>query len=249
MASTATEPDPVKLRRYRAALEQRLVLLARLTAATKRDIERIDAQLNPSHTWHPGRPVRLPLYPFHRTSHWISAGTPTPPAGGPAMPNEAPAPAPSDAPSETAPARDRLVERVLQQVREQAADQLSLTVEDVAPEVAFFDLGADSLLMINMIRRLEKPHKRYKVGAEDFRNIAKRKQYIEAYNDMLDRTDTDHAPWHVIAHDDKRWARLEGLKCIADIIGKGVKITPQELDPEVATAAFKLWGWKSKTGQ
>ena len=50
-----------------------------------------------------------------------------------------------------------------------------------------------------MIKRLENPHKRYKVGPEDFRNIAKRKQYLEAYNDMLDKTDTEHAPWHVIA--------------------------------------------------
>src|SRR5689334_19516924 len=38
-----------------------------------------------------------------------------------------------------------------------------------------------------MIKRLEKPHKRYKVGREDFRNIAKRRQYLEAYKDMLDK--------------------------------------------------------------
>ena len=100
-----------------------------------------------------------------------------------------------------------------------------------------------------MIERLEKPHKRYKVGPEDFRNIAKRKQYVEAYEDMLDKTDTDYAPWHVIAHDDKRWARLEGLKIVTDTIGKGVKITEQELDPAVETAAFKLWGWKPKNGK
>jgi len=36
-----------------------------------------------------------------------------------------------------------------------------------------------------MIDRLSKPHKRYKVGLEDFRNIAKRKEYLEAYDDML----------------------------------------------------------------
>jgi polyphosphate kinase 2 (PPK2 family) len=100
-----------------------------------------------------------------------------------------------------------------------------------------------------MIRRLEKPHKRYKVGSEDFRNIAKRKQYIEAYNDMLDRTSTDHAPWHVIASDDKRHARLQGLRIVVDELSRGVKITPQELDPDVAAAAFKLWGWKAKKGK
>ena len=36
-----------------------------------------------------------------------------------------------------------------------------------------------------MIERLDKPSKHYKIGLEDFRNIAKRKQYLDAYDDML----------------------------------------------------------------
>lgn len=97
-----------------------------------------------------------------------------------------------------------------------------------------------------MIDRLRQPHKRYKVGVEDFRNIAKRKQYLEAYKDMLDRTDTSHAPWHVIASDDKKAARLAGLKVIADDLGRGVELAEQRLDPAVAEAARKLWGWKGE---
>jgi polyphosphate kinase 2 (PPK2 family) len=97
-----------------------------------------------------------------------------------------------------------------------------------------------------MLKRLENPHKRYKIGAEDFRNIAKRKQYLEAYKDMLDKTDTDYAPWHVIASDDKRHARLAGLKILVDELSRGVKITKQELDPAVTAAALKLWGWTPK---
>ncbi len=95
-----------------------------------------------------------------------------------------------------------------------------------------------------MIERLEKPHKRHKLGLEDFRNIAKRKQYLEAYNEMLDKTDTEHAPWHVIASDNKMQARLMALQLVADTIGRGVKIIDNELDPRIADAAFKLWGWK-----
>jgi hypothetical protein len=95
-----------------------------------------------------------------------------------------------------------------------------------------------------MIERLDKPHKRYKVGLEDFRNIAKREAYLEAYDDMLERTDTDHAPWHVIASDNKMHARLKGLRIVADMIGKGLEIPEQSLDPGIAQAAFKLWGWK-----
>ncbi|HTE36387.1 MAG TPA: polyphosphate kinase, partial [Reyranella sp.] len=97
-----------------------------------------------------------------------------------------------------------------------------------------------------MIKRLENPHKRFKVGPEDFRNIARRKQYLEAYDEMLEKTDTDHAPWHVIASDDKRHARLAGLKIMVEELGRGTTIVPQELDPEVARAAHKLWGWTPK---
>jgi polyphosphate kinase 2 (PPK2 family) len=95
-----------------------------------------------------------------------------------------------------------------------------------------------------MIERLQRPHKHYKVGLEDFRNIAKRKQYLEAYRDMLDKTDTNYAPWHVIASDSKKRARLEGLQVIADDLGRGLKLHGQKLDPAIADAAYKLWGWK-----
>jgi polyphosphate kinase 2 (PPK2 family) len=100
-----------------------------------------------------------------------------------------------------------------------------------------------------MIERLNDPHKHYKIGLEDFRNIAKRAEYLEAYNDMLERTDTDNAPWHVIASDNKFHARLTGLKIIADQVGKGVNVFGQELDPNIAEAAFKLWGWKPNNGK
>ena len=100
-----------------------------------------------------------------------------------------------------------------------------------------------------MLDRLSKPHKRYKIGLEDFRNIAKRKDYVEAYDDMLERTDTEQAPWHVIASDDKMQARLTGLKIIADTLGSGMTLTEPELDPAVAAAAFKMWGWTPGNGK
>jgi polyphosphate kinase 2 (PPK2 family) len=95
-----------------------------------------------------------------------------------------------------------------------------------------------------MIARLENPDKHYKVGLEDLRNITKRQQYLEAYDDMPERTDTDYRPCNVFANDHKQAARLEGLRIIADTIGHGLKHLDLEIDPEIAKAAFKLWGWK-----
>ncbi|MDI1287202.1 MAG: polyphosphate kinase [Reyranella sp.] len=100
-----------------------------------------------------------------------------------------------------------------------------------------------------MLERLDNPHKRYKIGPEDFRNIARRKEYLEAYDDMLDRTDTDHAPWHVIATDNKKHARLEGLKIIVDALGRGMTLSEPTLDPVVAEAAFKMWGWTPESAK
>lgn len=100
-------------------------------------------------TGRPGRRIPLPTYPFQRRSHWIEPDL-TVPAGDPAMTN-----VPTQA-AEPAPPEDLLTSRILNQIRELAADQLSMPVDAVAPQVAFFDLGADSLLMINMLRRLER---------------------------------------------------------------------------------------------
>ncbi|WP_422000331.1 polyphosphate kinase 2 family protein [Reyranella sp.] len=94
-----------------------------------------------------------------------------------------------------------------------------------------------------MIERLNSPHKHYKIGLEDFRNIARRKQYLEAYDDMLERTDTDNAPWHVIATDEKMHARLKGLKIVAETVGEGIDVARQTLDPAIVKAAYDLWGW------
>ena len=95
-----------------------------------------------------------------------------------------------------------------------------------------------------MIGRLTRPYKRHKVGLEDFRNMAKRKEYIEAYDEMLEKTDTKNAPWHVIASDDKKYARLTGLGIIVDALSEGVQLTEHALDPLIAEAAYKAWGWK-----
>ena len=95
-----------------------------------------------------------------------------------------------------------------------------------------------------IVSRMENPKKHYKVGVEDFRNLRRRKDYLAAFDDMLAKTDTSHAPWHVIASDDKRRARIEALKVVAKVLGRGVGTELPPLDPEVVEAARKLWDWK-----
>lgn len=60
--------------------------------------------------------------------------------------------------------------------------------------------------------REAEPGKVYKLTEEDWRNRKKWDEYIEAMNEMLVRTDTDHAPWTIVEGNDKRYARIKVLQ-------------------------------------
>jgi polyphosphate:AMP phosphotransferase len=55
-------------------------------------------------------------------------------------------------------------------------------------------------------------YKRHKMDAEDWRNRRKWQSYEIAVGDMLALTSSRHAPWHLIAANNKRHARLAILK-------------------------------------
>jgi polyphosphate kinase 2 (PPK2 family) len=67
-------------------------------------------------------------------------------------------------------------------------------------------------------RRRHDPLKAWKLTDEDWRNRDRRRQYEAAVEDMLGRTDHAAAPWHVIAAEDKRWARVDVVRRVCDAI-------------------------------
>lgn len=70
--------------------------------------------------------------------------------------------------------------------------------------------------------RSETPHKHYKITDEDWRNREKWPQYELAIGEMIDRTSTQVAPWHVIASDDKLWSRLQVLELLCGRIERAL---------------------------
>lgn len=58
--------------------------------------------------------------------------------------------------------------------------------------------------------------KSWKLTEEDWRNREKWDLYIEASEDMIKKTSTDYAPWHIIPGNDKRYARITALKKIIE---------------------------------
>lgn len=66
--------------------------------------------------------------------------------------------------------------------------------------------------------RQDTPHKQFKITEEDWRNREKWPAYERAVCDMVDRTSTDHSPWHLIPADDKLHARIDVLTRLCDAI-------------------------------
>ena len=90
--------------------------------------------------------------------------------------------------------------------------------------------------------RLENPWKRWKTGKDDYRNRARRADYLDAYADMFERTDTRWAPWTVIDANNKKAARIAFLTAVAERLAKGVPMKPLPADPEVIALAEAALG-------
>lgn len=60
--------------------------------------------------------------------------------------------------------------------------------------------------------RAQDPYKAWKLTEEDWRNREKFDLYSEAANEMFEKTDSEHAPWTLIAGNNKYYARVQMLK-------------------------------------
>ncbi len=71
--------------------------------------------------------------------------------------------------------------------------------------------------------RQNTPEKRWKITDEDWRNREKWDRYEVAVNEMLQKTSTAYAPWHIIESTDKKYARLKVLGIVIDALEAALK--------------------------
>lgn len=76
--------------------------------------------------------------------------------------------------------------------------------------------------------RAADPLKVWKLTEEDWSNRAQRPDYESAIADMFARTDAPQAPWHVIAAESKRYARVAVLGVVIGAIEAGMRKWGQE---------------------
>ena len=63
-----------------------------------------------------------------------------------------------------------------------------------------------------------------------------------AIDDLFRNTSTVAHPWHVVAANDKKYARLTALGLVVKYLAKGVDLTPVDLDPDFARHARATLG-------
>jgi polyphosphate kinase 2 (PPK2 family) len=88
-----------------------------------------------------------------------------------------------------------------------------------------------------LAERLDDPWKRWKTGPDDYRNRARRADYLEAIEAMFAKTSTKHAPWTVIDGNSRKAGRIAALTAIADQLEAKVPMVPPPIDPEFETMA------------
>ena len=54
----------------------------------------------------------------------------------------------------------------------------------------------------------------------NWRNREKWDQYEDAVNEMIQKTSTTYAPWHILESVDKRYARIKALKIVIEELEK-----------------------------
>ncbi|MCI6244179.1 MAG: polyphosphate:AMP phosphotransferase [Agathobacter sp.] len=71
--------------------------------------------------------------------------------------------------------------------------------------------------------RQNTPEKQWKITEEDWRNRKKWDQYELAVNEMLQKTNTSYAPWHILESNDKKYARIKALKIVIEAIEEALR--------------------------
>ncbi len=84
-----------------------------------------------------------------------------------------------------------------------------------------------------LLKRLENPEDNWKFSTSDLKERALWDDYMKYYEEAINKTSTDFAPWYIIPADDKGVARYIVAKIIWEEMEKLTDIAEPELDPKV----------------
>ncbi|RUT69042.1 polyphosphate kinase 2 family protein [Flavobacterium cupreum] len=91
-----------------------------------------------------------------------------------------------------------------------------------------------------LLRRLEEGKHNWKFSPGDLKEREHWDEYQKYYQQAINKTSTDHAPWYIVPADDKEMARYIVAKIIWEEMQKYTDIKEPELDEEIK-ANFELY--------
>jgi polyphosphate kinase 2 (PPK2 family) len=94
----------------------------------------------------------------------------------------------------------------------------------------FMHISADEQLK-RFEKRRDDPLKSWKLTPDDWENRSKRPQYLEAVEEMLELTEHPPAPWHAVAAEDKKYARVNVVETVIDRVERGMRAHGLEPPP------------------
>jgi AMP-polyphosphate phosphotransferase len=72
-------------------------------------------------------------------------------------------------------------------------------------------------------KRRDDPLKAWKLTEDDWHNRSKRAEYVDAIEEMLERTDHEAAPWTLVEAESKRYARVKVVETVIEGIERGMR--------------------------
>ena len=82
---------------------------------------------------------------------------------------------------------------------------------------------------VRLQERLDDPEKRWKFRKDDLRVRAAFDDYVEAYDDVIEQTSTDHAPWYVVPAD-RNWVKATAVASL--LVHALERLDPKLPEPE-----------------
>ncbi len=103
----------------------------------------------------------------------------------------------------------------------------------------FFHLSKEEQRQ-RLLRRLEEEEHHWKFSAGDLKEREHWEEYMLYYQEAINKTSTENAPWYIIPSDDKDMARYIVAKIIWEEMQKHTDIKEPELDDNVK-ANFQMY--------
>ncbi len=104
------------------------------------------------------------------------------------------------------------------QAYEEINQMEKMLVEDGVDLVKFFLAISPEEQLRRFEQRLKDPYKQWKITPEDIEARRRWNEYVEAAEEMLEKTHTSRSPWNLVAADHKHYARKRVLEIAVSLL-------------------------------